>query len=144
MSDGYSTIVRDHFEHPRNVGTLDTPDAIGFAENPASGATLSLHLAIKNGVIDRALFQAQGCAATIASGSVLTEWAIGKTPSQACKIVRADIETALGGLPPTRKHARRSGGRCGSQRTWQTGSSDLKITGQGIVVSCPSIFGVPA
>ena len=84
MSDGYSTIVRDHFEHPRNVGTLDTPDAIGFAENPASGATLSLHLAIKNGVIDRALFQAQGCA---------------------CKIVRADIETALGGLPPTRKHA---------------------------------------
>ena len=105
MSDGYSTIVRDHFEHPRNVGALDTPNALGFAENPASGATLSLHLAIKDGVIDRALFRAQGCAATIASGSVLTEWVIGKTPHQACKITRADIETALGGLPPTRKHA---------------------------------------
>ena len=105
MSDGYSTILRDHFEHPRNVGALDTPDAIGFAENPASGTTLSLHLAIKDGIIDRALFRAQGCAATIASGSVLTEWVIGKTPHQACKIVRADIETALDGLPPMRKHA---------------------------------------
>lgn len=105
MSDGYSKVVRDHFEHPRNVGALDTPDAIGYAENPASGATLSLHLAIKDGVIDRARFLAQGCAATIASGSVLTEWVVGKTPIQACKIARADIETALDGLPPTRKHA---------------------------------------
>ena len=105
MSDGYSTILRDHFEHPRNVGALDTPDATGFAENPASGTTLSLHLAIKDGIIDRARFRAQGCAATIASGSVLTEWVVGKTPIQACKIARADIETALDGLPPTRKHA---------------------------------------
>lgn len=105
MSDSYSTILRDHFEHPRNVGALNTPDAIGFAENPASGATLSLHLAIKDGVIDRARFRAQGCAATIASGSVLTEWVVGKTPIQAYKIARADIEAALGGLPPTRKHA---------------------------------------
>ncbi len=105
MSDSYSTIVRDHFEHPRNVGTLDAPDAMGFAENPASGATLALHLAIKDGVIDRAVFQAQGCAATIASGSVLTEWVIGKTPVRASKITRSDIESALGGLPPTRKHA---------------------------------------
>lgn len=105
MSDAYSTILRDHFEHPRNVGTLQTPDAVGYAENPASGATLSLHLALKNGVIDRAVFQAQGCAATIASGSVLTEWVMGKPPDEARKISRTDIEAALGGLPPTRKHA---------------------------------------
>ena len=105
MADAYSTILRDHFEHPRNVGTLHAPDAIGFAENPASGATLSLHLAFKDGIIDQAVFQAQGCAATIASGSVLTEWVAGKTPSEAGKIARADIEAALGGLPPTRKHA---------------------------------------
>ena len=115
MSDAYSTILRDHFEHPRNVGTLQTPDAVGYAENPASGATLSLHLALKNGVINRAVFQlfrpalcflkAQGCAATIASGSVLTEWVMGKPPDEARKISRTDIEAALGGLPPTRKHA---------------------------------------
>lgn len=105
MSDAYSTILRDHFEHPRNVGTLQTPDAVGYAENPASGATLSLHLALKNGVIERAVFQAQGCAATIASGSVLTEWVMGKPPDEARKISRTDIEAALGGLPPTRKHA---------------------------------------
>ena len=105
MSDAYSTILRDHFEHPRNVGTLQTPDAVGYAENPASGTTLSLHLALKNGVIDRAVFQAQGCAATIASGSVLTEWVMGKPPDEARKISRTDIEAALGGLPPTRKHA---------------------------------------
>lgn len=105
MSDAYSTILRDHFERPRNVGTLQTPDAVGYAENPASGATLSLHLALKNGVIERAVFQAQGCAATIASGSVLTEWVMGKPPDEARKISRTDIEAALGGLPPTRKHA---------------------------------------
>lgn len=105
MSDAYSTILRDHFEHPRNVGALQNPDGVGYAENPASGATLSLHLALKNGIIDRAVFQAQGCAATIASGSVLTEWMRGKTPDEARKISRTDIEAALGGLPPTRKHA---------------------------------------
>lgn len=105
MSDAYSPILRDHFEHPRNVGTLQNPDAVGYAENPASGTTLSLQLALKNGIIDQAVFQAQGCAATIASGSVLTEWVMGKTPDEARKISRTDIEAALGGLPPTRKHA---------------------------------------
>lgn len=105
MSDGYSNIVLDHFEHPRNVGSLSDPDAFGSAENPASGATLALYLVIDNGVIVRAMFQAQGCAATIASGSVLTELVVGKTPIQASGLGRADIESALGGLPPTRKHA---------------------------------------
>jgi len=105
MSDGYSTIVRDHFEHPRNVGALDCPDAVGCAENPVSGSTLTLHLALKDGTVDRALFQAQGCAATIASGSVLTELVLGKTPPQVGDIDRTDVEAALGGLPPTRKHA---------------------------------------
>ncbi len=105
MSDGYSTTVRDHFENPRNVGTLDAPDAVGCAENPASGATLTLQLALRDGVVDQAVFQAQGCAATIASGSILTELVQGKTPDQIGALDRGDIETALDGLPPTRKHA---------------------------------------
>jgi len=105
MSDGYSKSVRDHFEHPRNVGALDNPDAIGAAENPASGATMMLYLGLNSRVVDRATFQAQGCAATIASGSVLTELVVGKTPDQIRQLGRFDIEEALGGLPPTRKHA---------------------------------------
>jgi nitrogen fixation NifU-like protein len=105
MSGGYSNIVLDHFEHPRNVGSLPNPDAFAHAENPASGATLALCLALDKGVIVRAMFQAQGCAATIASGSVLTELVVGKTPIQARELGRDDIENALGGLPPTRKHA---------------------------------------
>ena len=105
MSDGYSEIVRDHFENPRNVGILAHPDAMGSAENPATGTTLTLYLALTDNVVDQALFQAQGCAATIACGSMLTELLVGKTVAQAGDIVRDDIETALGGLPPTRKHA---------------------------------------
>ncbi|MDP6040263.1 MAG: iron-sulfur cluster assembly scaffold protein [Candidatus Latescibacteria bacterium] len=105
MSDGYSNIVLDHFEHPRNVGSLTRPDAFGYAENPVSGATLTLCLALDKGVVVEAMFQAQGCAATIASGSVLTELVVGKTPTQIRTLDRADIERALGGLPPTRKHA---------------------------------------
>ena len=105
MSDGYSTRVRDHFEHPRNVGVLDNPDAIGTSENPASGATMMVHLGITECVVDRVAFQAQGCAATIAAGSVLTELVLGKKTDQICQMDRLDIEEALGGLPPTRKHA---------------------------------------
>ena len=105
MSDGYSKSVRDHFEHPRNVGVLDNPDAVGTAENPASGATMMIYLSLTNRVVGCATFQAQGCAATIAAGSVLTEMVIGKEPEQICQIGRLDIEEALGGLPPTRKHS---------------------------------------
>lgn len=105
MTDAYSDRVRDHFEHPRHVGALENPDAVGFFENPASGASMVIHLAICDQVIQQVLFQSQGCAATIACGSVSTELLTCKTLDEAKKLTRDDVEAALGGLPPTRKHA---------------------------------------
>jgi nitrogen fixation NifU-like protein len=105
MAEAYSECVRDHFEHPRHVGTLDQPDAMGTAENPVSGASLVLYLAVCENVIKQAFFQAQGCAATIACGSMLTVLLIGKSIDDAKMLTRDDVEIALGGLPPTRKHA---------------------------------------
>ena len=105
MADAYSEGVRDHFEHPRHVGSLKHPDAIGAVENPVTGASLVLHLAICDRAIESAVFKAQGCAATIACGSVLTVLLNQKTIDHAQTITRDQIEVALGGLPPTRKHA---------------------------------------
>ena len=105
MSEAYSETVLDHFRNPRNVGCLEIADAFGQAENPASGASLELWLRVAGREIVRATFQAQGCTATIAAGSMLTELLPGKTLEQAGRLSRADIETALDGLPATRKHA---------------------------------------
>jgi NifU-like protein involved in Fe-S cluster formation len=105
MADAYTHIVLDHFNYPRNVGALENPDAIGQAENPVSGATIVLHLRVLKNQIDRATFQSQGCTATIAASSMLTELLPGRTLEEAEQLSRVDIEQALGGLPPTRKHA---------------------------------------
>ncbi len=105
MVGGYSEIAQNHFQYPRNVGMLLEASATGQAENPASGASVVLHLSVTCGVIDKAMFQAQGCAATIAAGSMVTELLIGNPLCFAEKLTRADVEKALGGLPPTRKHA---------------------------------------
>lgn len=105
MADAYSECVRDHFEHPRHVGALTHPDAVGAVENPVTGASLVLHLAICRQVIQMAVFQAQGCAATIACGSVLTVLLGEKTLDDAQSMTRDHVEVALDGLPPTKKHA---------------------------------------
>ncbi|MBT3603086.1 MAG: iron-sulfur cluster assembly scaffold protein [Candidatus Latescibacteria bacterium] len=105
MTDAYSECVRDHFEHPRHVGSLEHPDAVGYFENPASGASMVIHLAICKNVIHQAVFQSQGCAATIACGSVSTVLLTDKTLDEAYRLSRDDVEGALGGLPSTRKHA---------------------------------------
>lgn len=104
MSDAYSAVVRDHFEHPRNVGKLPCPDAVGQAENPVTGASLVLQVVVDGANIQAAVFRAQGCAATIACGSVLTEMLTGMSIDVARKLTRDDIENALDGLPPTRRH----------------------------------------
>ena len=64
-----------------------------------------IHLAVADGRIREAWFQAEGCTATIAAGSALTELLAGRTTNEAAALGRADVETALDGLPPTRKHA---------------------------------------
>jgi len=95
----------DHFEHPRNAGLLDSPDATVQLENPACGDVLKLIAKIANRRIVQITFQAKGCVPAIACGSALTELLSGKTLAEGAKISRDDLLEKLGGLPDASQHA---------------------------------------
>jgi nitrogen fixation NifU-like protein len=101
----YSDIVQDHFENPRNVGTLDQADAEAEVSNPACGDTMRLYLRIHDGRIVEAKFQTQGCPPAIAAGSITTELLIGRTLEEAGELKRDEVKDALGGLPPQKMHS---------------------------------------
>ena len=101
----YSPTALEHFRNPRNVGVIEDADGVGCAENPASGASIVLYLQVSDDRVRSATFQAQGCAATIASASVATEMIQGQGIDSVARISRRQIERSLGGLPPTRKHS---------------------------------------
>ncbi len=101
----YSQQVLDHFEHPRNAGIVDSPDATAEVENPACGDVLKLTAKLVDGRIAEIKFLAQGCVSAIACGSALTELAIGKTPKDVAKVRREELVRELGGLPEASAHA---------------------------------------
>ncbi len=101
----YSAQVLDHFEHPRNVGAIEQPDAAARLENPACGDVLQLTLRITRGVIREARFRAKGCVPAIACGSKLTEMICGRTVPQARALQRGELVASLGGLPEASAHA---------------------------------------
>jgi nitrogen fixation NifU-like protein len=100
----YSKKVMQHFLHPKNMGEMENPDAEGRAGNPICGDMMTLQLKIKNDRIVDIKFRTLGCAAAIATSSMITELAKGKTLSEAMKITRADVSKELGGLPPIKEH----------------------------------------
>ncbi len=104
-TEGYSDIVMDHFERPRNHGALDDANAIGYMTNPVCGDTLLLMLRVRNGKIEEAHWQSDGCAASIAASSLLSELVRGKSLAEAESITREAIVEALGGLPLSKLHA---------------------------------------
>lgn len=103
----YSEKVIDHYEHPRNVGTLDTASAnvgTGMVGAPACGDVMRLQIQVDgNGVIQDAKFKTYGCGSAIASSSLLTEWVKGKTLEQARTIKNTQIAEELA-LPPVKVH----------------------------------------
>ena len=104
----YSAKVIDHYEHPRNVGSLPKDDknvGTGLVGAPECGDVMKLQVQInpETGVIDDARFKTFGCGAAIASSSLATEWLKGKTVDQALAIKNADIVTELA-LPPVKIH----------------------------------------
>lgn len=101
----YSKEVLDHFEHPRNAGIVDGPDAEALIENPACGDTLKLTLKVVDGRIEEIRFQAKGCVASIACASAMTELLQHKPIEQALRLRREEIIAAVGGLPPASIHA---------------------------------------
>ena len=95
----------DHFQSPRNMGALDGAQAVGNVGNPVCGDMMKIYLKISDeGVIDDIGFETLGCVAAIATSSMITELAKGKTLEEAEKIEFKDVEQALGSLPPVKMH----------------------------------------
>ena len=103
--EGYSEIVIEHFERPRNNGTLEDANAVGYMTNPVCGDTLLLMLRVDGERIVDARWQSDGCAASIAASSLLSELTTGASLTEAGAITREAIVEALGGLPASKLHA---------------------------------------
>ena len=104
MSDIYTEKVLDHFRNPRNMGKMENPDGEGTVGNPNCGDIMTIYIKIKNEKIEDIKFQTYGCAAAIASSSIATEVAKGKTIEEARKLSRDDVANELGGLPSVKMH----------------------------------------
>ena len=103
----YSKKVIDHYENPRNVGTLNKEDSsvgTGLVGAPACGDVMRLQIKVsENGVIEDAKFKTYGCGSAIASSSLVTEWIKGRSIEDAEKIRNKDIAEHLS-LPPVKIH----------------------------------------
>ncbi|MBI4999949.1 MAG: Fe-S cluster assembly scaffold protein NifU [Euryarchaeota archaeon] len=100
----YSAKVMDHFKNPRNVGEIPDADGIGTVGNPTCGDLMSIYIKVRDGRIEDVKFKTFGCAAAIATSSMVTELAKGKTIEEALKITRNDVASELQGLPPIKMH----------------------------------------
>src|ERR1700760_4852977 len=101
----YSSSVLDHFEHPRNVGEITSPDAEVRLEHPVCGDIMNLAVKLADGRINEVRYRTRGCVASIAAGSCLTEMIRGKSPAEAATLQREQLLEALGGLPNASVHA---------------------------------------
>ncbi len=100
----YSDKVIDHFTNPRNMGEMADPSVVAEVGSPVCGDMMRLYLKIENDKIVDAKFKTFGCAAAIASSSMLTEMLKGKTIDEALKITDGFVAQALGGLPEAKVH----------------------------------------
>ena len=100
----YSKKVMEHFLNPRNKGKLEDADAVGKVGNPVCGDIMYIYIKVKDGKIEKIGWETMGCAAAIATSSMLSEIAKGKKLEEAMKVSKKDIADALEGLPPIKMH----------------------------------------
>ena len=100
----YNKNVMEHFQNPRNMGVLEDADGVGTVGNPSCGDVMKVMIKVSDNKIRDIKFQTFGCAAAIASSSMMTELAKGKSLDEASKITNKDISLALGELPPIKEH----------------------------------------
>lgn len=102
----YNETVLEHFKHPHNVGELEDPDGKAIEGSPACGDMVSVTIRVdaEGNTIDDIKFQSYGCASNIATGSIITDLAKGKTLAEAKKVTWKDASEELGGLPPIKAH----------------------------------------
>lgn len=106
MKFPYSEIVLEHFRHPRNVGQIEDADGKATEGSPSCGDMVSVYIKVnpETNVISDIKFESYGCASNIATGSIITELAKGKTLDEAKKITWRTASEALGGLPKIKAH----------------------------------------
>ncbi|MBW2983921.1 Fe-S cluster assembly scaffold protein NifU [Candidatus Woesearchaeota archaeon] len=105
----YSKKVVEHFRNPHNMGEIKNPDGIGKVGNPICGDVMWIYIKVgknKKGqeIVKDIKFKTFGCAAAIATSSMTTDLAKGKTLDEAMKLTRDDVKNALEGLPPIKIH----------------------------------------
>ena len=104
----YSKKVIEHFTRPHNQGIIKNPSGVGIVGNPTCGDLMKIYIKVKKKknqeIIDDIKFETLGCASAIATSSMITDLAKGKTIGEAQKISRDDVAEALEGLPPIKLH----------------------------------------
>jgi len=90
--------------NPRNVGVIENPDGYGKVGNPVCGDLMEIFIRVRDDVIEDIRFRTFGCGSAIATSSMVTELARGKTLEEALQITRDDVATELDGLPPLKLH----------------------------------------
>jgi nitrogen fixation NifU-like protein len=97
----YSEKVMQHFKKPQNMGDAD---GVGSVGNPTCGDLMTMYIKVKDNRLEDVKFKTYGCGAAIATSSMTTELAKGKTIDEAMQISRASVAESLGGLPPVKMH----------------------------------------
>lgn len=101
----YSEALLDHFQNPRNVGELPAPAVTIEASNPACGDIIRLSVRFDGENASEVRYKVRGCTASIAAGSALTEWLLGKSKREIASFQPAIVADAVGGLAPESRHA---------------------------------------
>ncbi len=100
----YTEKVMEHFRNPRNMGVIEDADGVGEVGNPTCGDMMRITIKVKDDVLEDVKFQTLGCGAAVATSSIVTEMAKGKTLEQAMEISNKGVAEELGGLPPAKMH----------------------------------------
>lgn len=100
----YTEKLIEHFQNPRNVGRIPRPDGVGVIGDPSCGDYLRIYIKVKDNRLSRIKFEVYGCPAAIATTSILTEMALGKTLEEAQEIRPQDVAGELGGLSAIKMH----------------------------------------
>lgn len=100
----YTEKVMEHFKNPRNMGEIPDADGVGTVGNPVCGDLMTIYIKVKDNRLEDIKFKTFGCGSAIATSSMITELAKGKTLEEAMKITRANVADSLGGLPPVKMH----------------------------------------
>jgi len=100
----YTDKVMEHFKNPRNMGEIPDADGVGTVGNPTCGDLMTIYIKVKDNRLEDIKFKTFGCGSAIATSSMITELAKGKTLEEALKITRANVADSLGGLPPVKMH----------------------------------------